>query len=221
MKKLCYLFIIAFLACKNNPIPDGFVSLEESVPSLLIELRYSTTDNFVGEIIDGYRNPKIVLTLETVNALNKVQNELNKQDIGLKIFDGYRPQKAVNHFIRWAKKLNDTLKKEKYYPMVRKDKLFEEGYVAERSGHSRGSTVDVTLIRIDTLNYGQELDMGSEWDYFGVKSWTNYDSISSLQKENRRLLQDVMIKFGFKPYSKEWWHFTLENEPFSKTYFDF
>ena len=105
--------------------------------------------------------------------------------------------------------------------MVRKDKLFEEGYVSERSGHSRGSTVDVTLIRIDTLNYGQELDMGSEWDYFGVKSWTNYDSISSLQKENRRLLQDVMIKFGFKPYSKEWWHFTLENEPFSKTYFDF
>jgi D-alanyl-D-alanine dipeptidase len=221
MKKLFYLFFIAFLACKNNPIPDGFVSLEESVPSLLIELRYSTTDNFVGEIIDGYRNPKIVLTLETVNALNKVQNELNKQGLGLKIFDGYRPQKAVNHFIRWAKKLNDTLKKEKYYPMVRKDKLFEEGYVAERSGHSRGSTVDVTLIRIDTLNYGQELDMGSEWDYFGVKSWTNYDSISSLQKENRRLLQDVMIKFGFKPYSKEWWHFTLENEPFSKTYFDF
>jgi D-alanyl-D-alanine dipeptidase len=221
MKKLFYLFFIAFLACKNNPTPDGFVSLEESVPSLLIELRYSTTDNFVGEIIDGYRNPKIVLTLETVNALNKVQNELNKQGLGLKIFDGYRPQKAVNHFIRWAKKLNDTLKKEKYYPMVRKDKLFEEGYVAERSGHSRGSTVDVTLIRIDTLNYGQELDMGSEWDYFGVKSWTNYDSISSLQKENRRLLQDVMIKFGFKPYSKEWWHFTLENEPFSKTYFDF
>jgi len=221
MKKLCFLFFITFLACKNNPIPDGFVSLEESVPSLVIELRYSTTDNFVGEIIDGYRDPKIVLTLETVNALKKVQNELNKQNLGLKIFDGYRPQKAVNHFIRWAKKLNDTLKKEKYYPMVRKDKLFEEGYVAERSGHSRGSTVDVTLIRIDTLNYGQELDMGSEWDYFGVKSWINYDSISYLQKENRRLLQNVMIKYGFKPYSKEWWHFTLEDEPYPDIYFNF
>ena len=127
----------------------------------------------------------------------------------------------MNHFIRWAKKLNDTVKKKKYYPMVTKDKLFEEGYVAERSGHSRGSTVDVTLIRIDSLSYGQELDMGSEWDYFGVKSWINYDSISYLQKENRRLLQNVMIKNGFKPYSKEWWHFTLENEPFTETYFDF
>ena len=221
MKKLYFLFFIAFLACKNNTIPDGFVSLNESVPSLVIELRYSTTDNFVGEIIDGYRDPKIVLTLETANALRKVQNELNKQNLGLKIFDGYRPQKAVNHFIRWAKKLNDTVKKKKYYPMVTKDKLFEEGYVAERSGHSRGSTVDVTLIKIDSLNYGQELDMGSEWDYFGVKSWINYDSISYIQKENRGLLQNVMIKNGFKPYSKEWWHFTLENEPFTETYFDF
>ena len=110
MKKLCFLFFIAFLACKNNTIPDDFVSLKESVPSLVIELRYSTTDNFVGEIIDGYRDPKIVLTLETANALRKVQNELNKQNLGLKIFDGYRPQKAVNHFIRWAKKLNDTVK---------------------------------------------------------------------------------------------------------------
>ena len=105
--------------------------------------------------------------------------------------------------------------------MVRKDKLFEEGYVAERSSHSRGSTVDVTLIKIDSSNYGQELDMGSEWDYFGVKSWINYDSINYLQKENRRLLQNVMIKNGFRPYSKEWWHFTLENEPFTETYFDF
>ena len=186
MKKLCFLFFIAFLACKNNTIPNGFVSLEESIPSLIIELRYSTTDNFVGEIIDGYRDPKIVLTLETINALKKVQNELNKQNLGLKIFDGYRPQKAVNHFVRWAKKLNDTVKKKKYYPMVRKDKLFEKGYVAERSGHSRGSTVDVTLIRIDSLNYGQELDMGSEWDYFGVKSWINYDSISSVSYTHLR-----------------------------------
>ena len=221
MKKLYFLFFITFLACKNNTIPDGFVNLEDSVPSLVIELRYSTTDNFVGEIIDGYRDPKIVLTLETANALRKVQNELNKQNLGLKIFDGYRPQKAVNHFIRWAKKLNDTVKKKKYYPKVRKDKLFEEGYVAERSGHSRGSTVDVTLISIDSLNYGEELDMGSEWDYFGVKSWINYDNIGYLQKENRKLLQNVMIKYGFKPYSKEWWHFTLENEPFTETYFDF
>ena len=221
MKKLFYLFFIAFLSCKNNPIPDGFVSLEESVPSLLIELRYSTTDNFVGEIIDGYRNPKIVLTYETVNALNKVQNELNKQGLGLKIFDGYRPQKAVNHFIRWAKKLNDTVKKKKYYPMVRKDKLFEEGYIAERSGHSRGSTVDVTLIRIDSLNYGQELDMGSEWDFFGNKSWIDYDSITDLQKNNRNYLQAIMNQNGFKSYSKEWWHFTLINEPYPDTYFDF
>ena len=218
---LCFLFFITFLACKNNPIPEGFVSLEDSVPSLLIELRYSTKDNFVGEIIDGYRDPKIVLTLETANALRKVQNELNKQNLGLKIFDGYRPQKAVNHFIRWAKKLNDTVKKKKYYPMVTKDKLFEEGYVAERSGHSRGSTVDVTLIYTDSINYGKELDMGSGWDFFGNKSWIDYDSITDIQKNNRNYLQAIMNQNGFKSYSKEWWHFTLINEPYPDTYFDF
>ena len=124
MKKLCFLFFFVFLACKNKPIPNGFINLEESVPSLLIELRYSTTDNFVGEIIDGYRDPKIVLTSETVNALKKVQNELNEQNLGLKIFDGYRPQKAVNHFIRWAKKLNDTLKKEKVLSYGQKRQAF-------------------------------------------------------------------------------------------------
>tara|TARA_B100001989_G_scaffold127840_1_gene90319 strand:+ start:1341 stop:2006 length:666 start_codon:yes stop_codon:yes gene_type:complete len=221
MKKYCFVLFFAFISCNNKSIPKGFVSLEESIPSLLIELRYSTTENFVGEIIDGYSDPKIVLTLETVNALKKVQSELNKQNLGLKIYDGYRPQKAVNHFIRWAKILSDTINKEKYYPMVRKDKLIEEGYIAKRSGHSRGSTVDVTLIRIDSLNYGQELDMGSEWDYFGVNSWINYDSISYLQRENRRLLQNIMVKNGFKPYSKEWWHFTLDNEPFTEIYFDF
>ena len=176
---------------------------------------------FLATIPDSQANIKVLSAAKKKEMCWIGGHDLNKQNLGLKIFDGYRPQKAVNHFIRWAKKLNDTVKKKKYYPMVRKDKLFEEGYIAERSGHSRGSTVDVTLIRIDSLNYGQELDMGSEWDYFGVKSWINYDSISYLQKENRRLLQNVMIKNGFKPYSKEWWHFTLDNEPFSEKYFDF
>ena len=161
------------------------------------------------------------MTNETIEALSIIQKTLLKKGFGLKLYDGYRPQKSVNDFIEWSKKISDTLTKQKYYPNEKKDSLLFKGYIAQKSGHSRGSTVDVTLIYIDSLNYGKELDMGSGWDFFGDESWINYDSITELQKNNRNYLQTIMNQNGFRSYSKEWWHFTLSNEPFPNTYFDF
>ncbi len=138
--------------------------------------------------------------------------------MGLKLFDAYRPQQAVNHFVRWAKVLNDTLMKQSYYPDVPKSELFKRGYIASKSGHSRGSTVDLTLIDLDT---GNELDMGSPYDFFGVQSHPFYKKITDKQRKNRMLLRRVMLKNGFKPYENEWWHFTLRDEPFPNQYFDF
>ena len=136
----------------------------------------------------------------------------------LKVYDGYRPQRSVNHFIRWAKDLNDTINKSEFYPDVAKRNLFKEEYIASRSGHSRGSTIDLTIIDGNT---GKPLDMGSPYDFFGKQSWVDYDSITESQKKNRQLLQRVMLKYNFRNYPKEWWHFTLRWEPFPKTYFDF
>jgi D-alanyl-D-alanine dipeptidase len=136
----------------------------------------------------------------------------------LKVYDGYRPQRSVNHFIRWAKDLNDTINKSEFYPNVAKRNLFKEEYIASRSGHSRGSTVDLTIIDGNT---GKPLDMGSPYDFFGKQSWVDYDGITESQKKNRQLLQRVMLKHNFRNYPKEWWHFTLRWEPFPKTYFDF
>lgn len=147
-----------------------------------------------------------------------VQEELYSNNLCLKVYDGYRPQRAVNHFIRWARDLNDTVNKSQFYPEVNKRNLFKEGYIASRSGHSRGSTLDLTITDGET---GEPLDMGSPYDFFGQQSWVNYKNITEKQKANRQRLQTVMLKHNFRNYSKEWWHFTLRWEPFPKTYFDF
>ena len=183
-----------------------------------VELRYYTSNNFVGKPVDGYHSNRLILTKQTIKALKLIQAELQDQNLCLKIYDGYRPQQAVNHFIRWAKDLNDTINKQVFYPDVKKKDLFKEEYIASRSGHSRGSTVDLTIIDGNT---GEPLDMGSPYDFFGQQSWVNYEGITKKQKENRQLLQTVMLKYGFRNYPKEWWHFTLRHEPFPKTYFDF
>ncbi|MDG2448174.1 MAG: M15 family metallopeptidase [Saprospiraceae bacterium] len=210
--------ILLNCASINEPIPSTFTNIKEISPSIVIEMRYYSSDNFIGKRIDGYHNPKSFITKEAAYALNKVQLELNKKGLSLKIFDSYRPQRAVNHFIRWAKVLEDTIMKRQYYPNVKKKDLFDLGYIAERSGHSRGSTVDLTIIEL--IN-GAELDMGSSFDFFGRKSHHSYKDITNKQKENRALLKSTMEKYGFKPYSEEWWHYTLANEPFPDTYFDF
>lgn len=219
MKKL--LLFLLMISCNKSNVPAGFSKIESIKPPIFLEIRYSGKDNFLGRTVKGYENPRNVLTNETIEALSIIQKSLLKKGFGLKLYDGYRPQKSVNDFIEWSKKINDTLTKQKYYPNEKKDSLFFKGYIAQKSGHSRGSTVDVTLIYIDSLNYGKELDMGSGWDFFGKESWINYDSITELQKNNRNYLQTIMNQNGFRSYSKEWWHFTLSNEPFPNTYFDF
>lgn len=223
MKNKILISIIALgLLCfgfyQKQNLPEGFVYVKSVIQDLDVELRYFTTHNFVGDTIDGYKSNNLILTKETAEKLKLVQDELQQQNLCLKVYDGYRPQRAVNHFMRWARVLNDTINKSEFYPNVAKRNLFKEEYIASRSGHSRGSTVDLTIIDGNT---GNPLDMGSPYDFFGKQSWVDYDSITESQKKNRQLLQRVMLKQNFRNYPKEWWHFTLRWEPFPKTYFDF
>ncbi len=218
------LFWIGFMAlgsCQNSTLPEGFSNIDDYLPDLVVELRYATDQNFMGRKVVGYDQPKVVLTTDCLKALKEVQKELYTIGLGLKLFDGYRPQKAVNYFMQWATQAGDTLTKRQYYPDLAKSTLFEAGYIAERSGHSRGSTVDITLIYRQGPRKGQALDMGGPWDFFGPRSWFAHPELLPEQKRNRTLLKDIMQKHGFRPYSKEWWHFTLDNEPFPDTYFDF
>lgn len=200
--------------------PGGFVEVRDAVPGAVVELRYLGPDNFVGEPIDGYAADRCYVTVEAARALGRVQHELAHFGLGLKVFDAYRPQRAVDHFVRWAGDLDDTRMKARYYPDVAKENLFRDGYIAARSGHSRGSTVDLTLVALDGRE-PVELDMGTPWDYFGPRSWPASLEVTPQQRANRMLLQSLMVKHGFRPLAEEWWHFTLEDEPFPDTYFDF
>lgn len=209
------------LSWSETNVSTQFVRLQNFIPSAVVDARYFSNNNFVGAPIDGYESSSCYITKQAAFALKEVELELQSQGLGIKVFDAYRPQRAVNHFVRWAKDLDDTLIKAQYYPDVPKSQLFEKGYIAEKSGHSRGSTVDLTLVYTDGLKKGNELDMGSGWDFFGTISWPSNNAVSPLQKANRMKLKSVMLKHGFKPYSKEWWHFTLKDEPFPDRYFDF
>ena len=219
--KLLYLLGIVSPFLLAQELPENFVLIKDFVPSILVEMRYGTNNNFTGKPIPGYESRQAVITITTASALKKVQKELNKLGLGLKIFDAYRPQKAVNYFIKWSNQPNDTVMKNKYYPNLKKETLFDLGYIALKSGHTRGSTVDVTLLYVSGPNKGKEVDMGSVWDLFGVRSGYAYEAVSNSQKENRKLLRELMITHEFLPYDKEWWHFSLNNEPYPDTYFDF
>ena len=202
-------------------LPSGFVYLTDAVPTIVQDIRYAKTENFIGMPIDGYINPIAITTKEAAIALNHAQTDLRRFGISLKVFDAYRPQRAVDHFVRWAKDLKDVRKQSEYYPQVAKQDLFREDYIASKSGHSRGSTLDVTLVSFDAEGLAQELDMGTHFDYFDPRSWPEYSDLTVMQRANRMLLQTVMEKHGFKPYPKEWWHFTLKQEPYPNTYFNF
>ncbi|MBR2825823.1 MAG: M15 family metallopeptidase [Solobacterium sp.] len=197
---------------------SGFVLLSEAVPDVILEIRYYSTYNFVGERIDGYEEPIALITKEAAQALKEVSDELIEKGYRLKVFDAYRPQKAVNHFVKWAQDPSDTKMKEYFYPELEKDVLFPLGYIMEHSGHSRGSTIDLTLF---DMTLEKEVDMGGTFDYFGELSHPDYKGITEEQYNNRMLLREVMIKHGFKPLEEEWWHFTLEDEPYPDTYFTF
>lgn len=216
------LFLVFILAnTSSESLPNGFVYLNDVSPEIALDLRYFSTDNFVGDTIDGYNAEKCIISMEAAMMLTKVENELKSIGYGLKVFDAYRPQQAVDHFVRWAKDLHDTKMKKQYYPQVNKGALFEEGFIASKSGHSRGSTVDLTIIYLDGLHKGDELDMGTPWDFFSPKSWPSSNEVTTQQKSNRMLLQNIMIKHSFRLYKAEWWHFTLRGEPFPDTYFNF
>ena len=203
---------------KYSADSSDFVLLSEEIPDAILEIRYYSTYNFVGERIDGYEEPVALLTKEAASALKKVSDDLAKKGYRLKIFDAYRPQKAVDHFIRWAQDPDDTKMKEYFYPELDKDVLFPQGYILEHSGHSRGSTVDLTLF---DMNTEKEVDMGGTFDYFGELSHPDYTDITDEQYENRMILRDAMLAHGFKPLDEEWWHFTLKDEPYTDTYFTF
>ncbi len=198
-----FLFLAVFFIAKNNAqqLPEGFVYLKEVIPTIELEIRYAGSNNFIGKPIDGYFQPIGIVSGKTAKALKRVQRELKKQHLGLKVFDAYRPQKAVNHFIRWAKILSDTLKKQEYYPAVNKKDLFKEDYIAYRSGHSRGSTIDVTIIDLSTRDK-KELDMGSPYDFFGHESWVSYKGLTQNQIENRILIQRIMKNIILKIIQK-------------------
>ena len=208
-------------ASGRHSLPDGFVYLDEAIPDFAIDLRYATGNNLVGERIDGYRHAHAILSAPAAAALAKVQAALRPSGLGLKVFDAYRPQRAVDHFVRWGQDLDDRRTKAVYYPDVAKEDLFKEGYIASQSSHSRGSTVDVTIVHRDGDGAVRELDMGSRFDFFGPVSWPDSREVTPQQRANRALLQSLMTAHGFVPYAQEWWHFTLSGEPYPETYFDF
>ena len=197
---------------------DKFVLLKEVIPNIREEMQYYIGTNFVGDRIDGYEENCAILTKEAAEALKKVNDELNKMNLGIVVYDAYRPMRAVKQFVEWTKDEKDLKMKEEYYPNVEKSVMLKSGYLSSKSGHARGSTIDISLYNLLTL---QTLDMGGPFDFFGEKSHFNYKGLTEEQKNNRKLLRDVMTKYGFKGISTEWWHFRFIDEPYKDEYFDF
>ncbi|MDY0162469.1 M15 family metallopeptidase [Desulfobotulus sp.] len=244
MKRLVpFLLLLSAATALASDIPESFVEIREVIPDVLMDIRYVTEHNFVGAKVEGYEAAKCYLTRKAAEALSGVEADLRPFGFGLKIYDCYRPQRAVNHFVRWAEDLNDTKTRTEFYPTVDKRHLFRDGYIASRSGHSRGSTVDLTLVAlppkpqpsfilgkteqkacflpIEERFRDNGLDMGTGFDCFHELSHPENPALSEQQRAYRLLLKTLMEKHGFRYYDKEWWHFTLKNEPFPDTYFDF
>jgi D-alanyl-D-alanine dipeptidase len=214
---LCILPIVAVAA--KTSMPDDFVYLDEWIPALKIDLRYASTNNFIAAPIDGYVGARAVLTRPAAQALAKVQEDLERQGYGLLVLDAYRPQRAVTHFLRWMEDTTDQKAKHIFYPTIDKKDLRTRGFIAGRSGHSRGSTIDLTLV--SKTSPDKELDMGTVFDFFGPESSTQYSALTPIQAQNRKRLREAIIKHGFVPYDKEWWHFSFKGEPYPNTFFDF
>ena len=239
MRKIITLVIMMLVLADANAIPKDFVNIKVVSPSVQLDIRYATKFNFVGAKIDGYNNKTCYLTKQAAYGIKSVQDKLVPMGLSLKLYDCYRPQKAVDNFVSWAKNLDNTTMKTTYYADVAKDKLFEDGYIDAKSGHSRGSSVDLTIVPLNsdipkhmskqvqcTAAYvdrdpDNSLDFGTGFDCFSPMSHPDYMGISPQEKANRLLLQTLMIGANFKPLDTEWWHFTLKNEPFKNTYFDF
>jgi D-alanyl-D-alanine dipeptidase len=244
---LLLIIVLCFIqfsinSCSKDKIPEAFVDIQKVIPEVRLDIRYYGPHNFIGEKVDGYMAPKCLLTRQAAESLAKVQKELTPFSLSMKIYDCYRPQRAVNHFVRWAKEIDNTKTKKEFYPTVDKRNLFKDGYIDSKSGHSRGSTVDLTIVAMPIpkqQNYiprqklsecylplpkrfrDNSIDMGTGFDCFHELSHTANKNIGHQQKNNRLLLKALMEKHGFRNYDKEWWHYTLKNEPYPDTYFDF
>ncbi len=224
---ICFVLLVYLM--QRSPLTargsiDSFVNVKTFIPSIQLDIKYHTEDNFVGTPIDGYTSPHCLLTREAAEALLKVQKDLLRQNYSLKLYDCYRPQQAVDHFVRWAADLSDTRMQKRYYPQVEKSQLFAQGYIASRSSHSRGSAVDLTLVRLISQTDPPQsvaVDMGSEFDFFDPISHTLSDQITLDQRANRIQLKTAMERQGFQNYPREWWHYTLIGEPYPHTYFNF
>ncbi len=236
------ILCLMFVSCqKEKNLSDGsefFVNITDVIPDVILEIRYYGTYNFVGTRIDGYLQPVALMTKEAADSLKAVSDDVEQKGYRLKIYDAYRPQQAVDHFVRWSKNPEDTCMKRYFYPMLDKSVLFEQDYIMEKSGHTRGSTVDLTLFDMLTE---KEVDMGGTFDWFGIESHPDYcgtnvdnslypeigkytgdgSGLTEQQFNNRMILRSAMLRHGFKPIDSEWWHFTLKNEPFPDTYFNF
>ena len=206
-------------ACAAVPAAPRLVSLGDVAPGVALDVRYAGADNFVGAPIDGYERPACLLSERAARALAAVQRDLEAEGLGLRVFDCYRPRRAVAHFVRWARDLGDQRTKAAYYPRVEKAGLFAEGYIAERSGHSRGSTIDLTLVA-RRKNGRVELGMGTPFDLFDPRSHTESPEVTVAQRANRLRLRAAMERRGFRNYPLEWWHYTLEDEPYPDREFD-
>lgn len=228
MKKLLYIIVLlAVSACRQNSGREYFVQVTDVIPEAMLDIRYYGTFNFIGDRIPGYGHPTAMLTRQAADSLKAVSDELMAKGYRLKIYDCYRPQKAVDYFMKWAQDTLDVRMKQYFYPELDKSVLVPQGYVARKSSHTRGSTVDLTLF---DMAAGKDVDMGCHFDYFGVASHPDVlpgqeigavEPIDEAQYKNRMILRKAMLAHGFKPYECEWWHFTLADEPFPDRYFDF
>lgn len=222
---------LLFISQSANSQHEEFVDIKEIIPSIQLDVRYYTDYNFVGQKIEGYNSPKCLLTRDASQALLNVQEELMQKSYSLKVYDCYRPQRSVDHFVRWAQDIDDQKMKSDFYPNVDKRNLFAEGYIAGKSSHSRGSTIDLTVVPIPTPTQEEyspcqpfidnSIDMGTSFDFFDSSSHTLTDQVDNVQQANRIFLKTAMEKYGFRNYSAEWWHYTFINEPFPNAYFDF
>ena len=205
-----------------NTRPGDFVELLAYIPGIQVDLKYASKNNFTGNIVDGYENGQCLITRSAADALRKVQSDLTEMGLSLLVFDAYRPQHAVECFVKWAK--HPTTKnemKQQFFPNLEKSELFPKGYIADQSGHSRGSTIDLTICSIRQNGKIKPFNMGTPFDYFGEEAGTTYSNITPQQRANRLLLKSLMEQHGFRNYPVEWWHFTLNNEPYPETYFNF
>lgn len=239
----CWLLILCCGVVMAEPLPKDFVFLRDIDPTIIQDLRYKTDHNFIGRPIIGYSNKtECVLTRPAATALHQVQLQLQKQHFSLMVYDCYRPQRAVDDFIAWSKVVNEQQMKAEFYPRVEKEKFFALGYVAAKSGHTRGSTADLTIVPIPLPKiatyypnktlvacfapykkrfFDGGIDMGTGFDCMDETAHPDNKTVSKTAYKHRMLLRDIMLQHGFASYAEEWWHFTLKNEPYPDTYFNF